>query len=95
MSQCTQRVELVRSTVHTEELIALGARLCYAGGDVDALLQLVSEKDQQAFLRKLMEMGHESVLEHASFTFLVEGISRALLAQITRHRQCSRRGSCS
>ena len=89
MSQCTQRVELIRSTVQTEELIALGARLCYAGGDVDALLALVSEKDQQAFLRKLMEMGHESVLEHASFTFLLEGVSRSLLAQITRHRIAS------
>ncbi len=89
MPQCTQRVELVRSTVNTEELIALGARLCYAGGDVDALLKLVSQKDQQAFLRKIMDMGHESVLEHASFTFLLEGVSRALLAQLTRHRIAS------
>lgn len=89
MPQCVQRVELIRSTIHTEELIALGARLCYAGGDVDSLLRLVSEKDQQAFLRKLMEMGHESVLEHAGFTFLLEGVSRALLAQITRHRIAS------
>ncbi len=89
MAECTQRVELVRSTVHTEELIALGARLCYAGGDVDALLTLVTQKDQQAFLRKIMEMGHESVLEHASFTFLAEGVSRVLLAQLTRHRIAS------
>ncbi|NLV58202.1 MAG: FAD-dependent thymidylate synthase [Clostridiales bacterium] len=89
MPQCVQRVELIRSTTDPQELIALGARLCYAGGDVDALLWQVSQKDQQAFLRKLMEMGHESVLEHASFTFLMEGVSRALLAQITRHRIAS------
>lgn len=89
MPQSTQRVELIRSTVHSEELIALGARLCYAGGDVDTLLQLVSERDQQGFLQKIMEMGHESVLEHASFTFLVEGVSRVLLAQLTRHRIAS------
>lgn len=85
----TQRVVLVRHTMDSEALIALGARLCYAGGDVDALLKLVSEKDQQAFLDKIMGMGHESVLEHASFTFLVEGVSRVLLAQLTRHRIAS------
>ncbi|MEG2316717.1 MAG: FAD-dependent thymidylate synthase, partial [Clostridia bacterium] len=74
MPERTQRVILVRHSLEPEALIALGARLCYAGGDVDKLLQLVSEKDQQAFLEKVMGMGHESVLEHASFTFLVEGV---------------------
>jgi len=34
-------------------------------------------------------MGHESVLEHVSFTFLIEGVSRVLLAQLTRHRIAS------
>ena len=82
MPERTQRVELVRHTANPEALIALGARLCYAGGDVDALLRLVNEKDQQAFLEK-------SVLEHASFTFLAEGVSRVLLAQLTRHRIAS------
>lgn len=89
MPERTQRVELVRHTANPEALIALGARLCYAGGDVDALLRLVNEKDQQAFLEKIMQMGHESVLEHASFTFLAEGVSRVLLAQLTRHRIAS------
>ncbi|MEG2702372.1 MAG: FAD-dependent thymidylate synthase, partial [Clostridia bacterium] len=89
MPERTQRVILVRHSLEPEALIALGARLCYAGGDVDKLLQLVSEKDQQAFLEKVMGMGHESVLEHASFTFLAEGVSRVLLAQLTRHRIAS------
>lgn len=89
MPQSVQRVELIRSTGNAQELIALGARLCYAGGDMDALLALVSQKDQQAFLQKIMDMGHESVLEHASFTFLAEGVSRVLLAQLTRHRIAS------
>lgn len=38
---------------------------------------------------KLIELGHESVLEHASATFLIEGISRACMAQLTRHRLAS------
>ncbi|MDD3334910.1 MAG: FAD-dependent thymidylate synthase [Eubacteriales bacterium] len=89
MPERTQRVLLVRHTLDPQELVALGARLCYAGGDVDSLMTLVTEKDQQAFVKKIMSMGHESVLEHASFTFLAEGVSRVLLAQLTRHRVAS------
>lgn len=89
MPQRTQRVLLISHTPEPQALVSLGARLCYAGGDVDSLLKLVSEADQQAFLSKIMGMGHESVLEHASFTFLAEGVSRVLLAQLTRHRIAS------
>ncbi|NLO86719.1 MAG: FAD-dependent thymidylate synthase [Clostridiales bacterium] len=89
MPESIQRVLLVHHTADPQALVALGARLCYAGSDMDALLKLVSEKDQHAFLEKIMQMGHESVLEHVSFTFLLEGVSRAFLAQVTRHRIAS------
>ena len=89
MPERSQRVVLVRHTLDPEALTALGARLCYAGGDVDRLLKTIEEKDQRAFVERVMAMGHESVLEHASFTFLVEGVSRVLLAQLTRHRIAS------
>ena len=89
MPERSQRVVLVRHTLDPEALTALGARLCYAGGDVDKLLKTIEEKDQRAFVERVMAMGHESVLEHASFTFLVEGVSRVLLAQLTRHRIAS------
>ena len=89
MPKKEQRVALVRHTADPESLTALGARLCYAGGDIDRLLTLIETKDQKAFVEKIMSMGHESVLEHVSFTFLVEGVSRVLLAQLTRHRIAS------
>ena len=89
MPEKQQRVALVRHTADPESLTALGARLCYAGGDIDRLLTLIEEKDQKAFVEKIMSMGHESVLEHVSFTFLIEGVSRVLLAQLTRHRIAS------
>ena len=41
------------------------------------------------FVGMLAEMGHESPIEHMSFTFGIEGVSRSLLAQITRHRMAS------
>lgn len=89
MPESKQRVLLLSCTPDAQALVALGARLCYAGGNVDRLMEKVSGQDQQAFLEKLMSMGHESVLEHVSFTFLMEGVSRVLLAQLTRHRIAS------
>ena len=89
MPRCVQKVKLVRHTVEPEALTALGARLCYAGGNVEKLLTAIESKDQRAFVEKIMSMGHESVLEHVSFTFLIEGVSRVLLAQLTRHRIAS------
>ncbi len=89
MPERSLRVQLVRHTLQPQELVALGARLCYAGGTVDSLVERISSQDQQAFVQKVMGMHHDSVLEHASFTFLVEGVSRVLLAQLTRHRIAS------
>jgi thymidylate synthase (FAD) len=89
MPERTLRVQLVRHTDNPQELVALGARLCYAGGTLDSLVEKISGQDQQNFVQKVMGMGHDSVLEHASFTFLVEGVSRVLLAQLTRHRIAS------
>lgn len=80
------KVALIRHTASPEETIALGAKLCYSKATVETLQEKIEAKDQSQFIHKLMDMGHESVLEHATFTFGIEGVSRSLLAQITRHR---------
>ena len=85
----TLKVELIRHTLSPEETVALGARLCYSKAGIEDLKTRIEQKDQTAFIEKLMSMGHESVFEHASFTFGVEGVSRVLLAQLTRHRLAS------
>ena len=89
MPQRTMRVELIRHTDDPDAAVALAARLCYAKADFDTLAQRVAARDQAAFVRGVMDSGHLSTVEHASFTFAVEGVSRALLAQITRHRIAS------
>ena len=89
MPRTRLRVELIRHTLTPEELVALAARLCYSRADVDTLQERISSRDQTDFVQRIMSMGHESVLEHASFTFAVEGVSRVLLAQLTRHRLAS------
>lgn len=43
-----------------------------------------SEADR--LFRHIVRSGHTSTLEHITFTFSIEGVSRALLAQLTRHR---------
>ena len=89
MAKAKLKVILLRATPDPDEIVALGARLCYAQADVESLHERVEAKDQQAFVERVMERGHLSVTEHASFTFAVEGVSRALLAQLTRHRIAS------
>ena len=83
------KVELIRHTLSPEETIALGAKLCYSKATICDLKERIEAKDQDLFIEKLLDMGHESVFEHACFTFGVEGVSRVLLAQLTRHRLAS------
>ncbi len=83
------QVELLAFTPEPEKTCALAARTCYSAMEYGELKALVNEKDQGAFLRRIVASGHLSVLEHASFTFGISGVSRALLAQLTRHRIAS------
>lgn len=89
MGQVQMHVALIRHTLAPDELVALGARLCYSRARVDDLTKRVGKTDQTEFCKRILGMGHESVLEHATFTFGVEGVSRVLLAQLTRHRLAS------
>ena len=87
--QKTMKVILIRHTYSPEETVSLAAKLCYSKSTIEDLREKISRKDQSEFIEKLMKMGHESVLEHTSFTFGIEGVSRVLLAQLTRHRIAS------
>lgn len=71
------KVKLIRYTCEPEMLAGYAAAKCYNG------------KDPRKSLEVAMDGGHESVLEHAVFTFEVDEVSRVLLAQITRHRLAS------
>lgn len=89
MGRTNLTVRMLAHSPRPEEIVALGAKLCYSSAGLDKLQQGVQVKEQGDFINKLMEMGHQSPLEHASFTFAAEGVSRSLLAQITRHRIAS------
>jgi len=83
------RVKLVQYTPDCEKLIASGAKLCYSNAGIDAISENLDREGTEKFLNMLLSMGHESPVEHATFTFAVEGVSRSLLAQLTRHRIAS------
>lgn len=89
MGKAILKVRLIEHTPEPEKLVAMAARLCYSPARIDDLAQDVAGTDQQAFVKKLMDMGHHTTIEHISFTFGIEGVSRSLLAQITRHRIAS------
>ena len=83
------KVELLAYTPDADKLVAAAAKLCYAKSDIDTLLDGLTPEKTENFLDLLTTLGHQSPVEHASFTFGIEGVSRALLAQLTRHRIAS------
>ena len=83
------KVKLIAYTPEPEKVVAAAAKLCYSNAHIDDLLDGLTPEKSRSFLEKLASMGHESPTEHVSFTFAIEGVSRSLLAQITRHRIAS------
>ena len=84
----TMRVQLLTHTPDPEQVVAAAARLCYSDASIDQLLERAPEQAPK-LLRKILALGHLSVLEHASFTFGIEGVSRACSHQLVRHRIAS------
>ncbi len=83
------KVVLISHTPNPERLVASAARLCYSPSSIEDTAKSLSDEKIQSFVKMLAGIGHESPLEHISFTFGIEGVSRAFLAQITRHRIAS------
>lgn len=89
MPEVKLHVTLIAHTPEPEKIIAMASRTCYSALDLDGLRDKAETADNAAYIRRVLASGHTSVVEHASFTFGIEGVSRTLLAQITRHRLAS------
>lgn len=83
------KIEILTHTPNIENVLASAGRLCYSKVGVSELLEKHSKEDNEKFVKMLSDMGHHSPLEHVSFTFAVEGISRACSHQLVRHRLAS------
>lgn len=82
-------VKLLSHTPDAEKLIATAAKLCYSSSDIETLRDGLTEDKIAGFIDMLASIGHESVMEHVTFTFGIEGISRACSHQLVRHRIAS------
>lgn len=85
----TLNVKLLKYTPAPADVVAQAARLCYYKSDIDSLLENMDSEKCERLLIKLVDLGHESPIEHAVFTFGIEGVSRALTHQLVRHRIAS------
>ena len=83
------KVKVIAHTPEPEKVISMAAKLCYSSVGVDEIEQNLTDESVEKFLNMLINLGHESPLEHVTFTFAVEGISRSCSHQIVRHRIAS------
>ena len=83
------KVELLTYTNNIEDVITSAGKLCYSKVGISDILKKSTPEDNERFIKMLSDMGHHSPLEHVSFTFAIEGVSRALTHQLVRHRIAS------
>ena len=83
------QVKLLRHTPEPDKTVAMSARLCYSPIGAAQLEEKMSDEQAAKLVRKLVSMGHYSPMEHVTFTFAIEGVSRVLTHQLVRHRIAS------
>ncbi len=82
-------VTLIAHTPDPEKVVAAAAKLCYSSSDVKTLMENLTPERVESFVQMLASYGHESPIEHVTFTFGIEGISRSCTHQLVRHRIAS------
>ena len=83
------KVTLLAYTPDPERTVAFAAKLCYSSSGIEDLRDGLTPEKISSFVKMLADMGHESPIEHVSFTFGIEGVSRACTHQLVRHRLAS------
>lgn len=68
-----------------DQVAEFAGRACYQSWDRPNPLTA----ENRGYLKNILDQGHESVLEHASITFYVTGVSRSLTHELIRHRHLS------
>jgi len=81
-------VKLIGFTPDPEKIPAMAAKLTHSKTKPENLGK-TSNKELKAILEQVVNLGHTSVVEHASFTFAISDVSRSLTHQLVRHRIAS------
>jgi thymidylate synthase (FAD) len=82
-------VKLLNYTHDAEQIIAAAIRQCYSALGANELSEKISPEKRKALINQIINSGHTSTIEHALFTFAIEGISRVTSHQLVRHRIAS------
>ena len=85
----TVNVTLLSHTPDPERAVAAAGRLCYSSSSAAELKEKMTAEEIERLVKLLVNSGHLSTFEHASFTFGIDGISRACSHQLVRHRLAS------
>jgi thymidylate synthase (FAD) len=83
------QVSIIAHTPEPEKILAAAAKLCYSKAGTDEIMENLDKDSIEKFLNTIISMGHMSPIEHVSFTFAVQGVSRTLTHQLVRHRVAS------
>ncbi len=83
------KVILLQHTPEPEKIVASAAKLCYSPVGANKLMEGLTDEATDKFIQILIGLGHESPIEHITFTFAVEDVSRVLSHQLVRHRIAS------
>lgn len=82
-------VRLLRYTTDAELLCGAATLTSSRSGSPSEILEKMDPKTAKRIIKRVTGYGHASVIEHASFTFSIEGVSRAMTHQLVRHRIAS------
>lgn len=83
------KVQLLRYTTDAERLCGAAALTTTKSGTPSEVLAKINPNTAKEVIKRVTGYGHGSVIEHASFTFSIEGASRAMTHQLVRHRIAS------
>lgn len=80
------KVTLLSYTMEPKALIAAAINQCYSEKTGRELMEEMSDDKRERLIRQVISSGHTSTIEHGSFTFSIEGVSRVTEVQMVRHR---------
>jgi len=89
MREIASKIKLISYTKNPEKVISAAVRQCYSSKSAAQLMQKITPQKRGELIRLVISSGHTSTIEHVSFTFTIEGVSRSMTHELVRHRIAS------
>lgn len=89
MARKKLKVVLLSHTKNPEKVVTAAIRQCYSAVSASSIIEKTDKKLSKRLIKQIISSGHTSTIEHAVFTFAIEGVSRSLTHQLVRHRIAS------